>query len=77
MDWIDFLQWPAMAITIGGAWLVASSSEQRRKWGFYVYVASNLLWSAWGWYTGAWALIALQVALFLMNLRGAAKNKDD
>ena len=66
-----------MAVTIGAAWLVASSSEDRRKWGFYVYVLSNLLWSVWGWYTEAWALIALQVALFLMNLRGASKNSDD
>lgn len=77
MDWINLLQWPAMAVTIGAAWLVASSSEDRRKWGFYVYVLSNLLWSVWGWYTEAWALIALQVALFLMNLRGASKNSDD
>ena len=45
--------------------------------GFYVYVVSNVLWTTWGWYTGAWALIALQVALFLMNLRGVWKNTDE
>lgn len=76
MDWLDFLQWPAMAVTVGAAWLVASRSAGLRKWGFYVYFVSNLLWSAWGWYTGAWALITLQVALFLMNVRGASKNQD-
>ncbi len=73
-EWLDWAQWPAMAITVGAAWLVASSSEARRKAGFYAYIASNALWVAWGWHTGAWALIALQFALFAMNIRGAKKN---
>ena len=51
-----------------------SQSRRKRGWGFWCFIASNLLWAAWGWHDGAYALIALQVGLFLLNLRGAKKN---
>jgi hypothetical protein len=76
MDWLDALQWPAMAVTLLGAWLVASKSTALREWGFWVYLASNALWIAWGWHTAAWALVGLQIGLVAMNLRGAAQNDD-
>lgn len=76
MDWMNILQWPAMAVTVAGAWLVASSLESRRRAGFYVYLLSNALWTAWGWHTHAYALIVLQVALLAMNLRGVSKNEE-
>jgi len=72
---LDALQWPAMAITLVAAWLVASRSRSRREAGFWVFILSNLLWIAWGWHTRAWALIALQVGLFVLNIRGARKNE--
>ena len=72
--WIDLLQWPAMAVTLAAAWLVASQKKERREAGFWVFIASNLLWIAWGWHDQAWALIGLQVGLFALNLRGARKN---
>ena len=71
---VDALQWPAMATTLVAAWLVASTSQQRRRWGFWVFVASNALWIAWGWHTQAYALITLQVGLFVMNFRGIERN---
>lgn len=77
MGWITLLQWPAMAVTVFGAWLVASSSARRRKAGFYVYVLSNLLWSVWGVYAQAYALVVLQLALFAMNLRGLSRNQPE
>jgi hypothetical protein len=73
---LDALQWPAMAITLLAAWLVGSLSRRRRNWGFWCFVASNLLWVAWGWHDRAWALIGLQLGLFLFNLRGVLKNDD-
>jgi hypothetical protein len=73
-EWIDLLQWPAMAVTLVAAWLVASQKKERRETGFWVFIASNLLWIAWGWHDQAWALIGLQVGLFGLNLRGARKN---
>ncbi len=70
---LSLLQWPAFAASLLAAWLVASSSAKRRNWGFWVFLASNVLWIAWGWQAQAWALIALQVVLALMNIRGLRK----
>jgi hypothetical protein len=75
MDWVDWLQWPAMAVTLLAAWLVGSRDRRRREIGFWVFLASNLLWIAWGWHDGAWALIALQVALAALNIRGIEKTE--
>ena len=74
MDWMDMLQWPAMIVTIAGAWLVASRTRRKRIVGFWVFLASNVLWGVWGWYSGAYALIALQVFLAVTNARGVYKN---
>jgi hypothetical protein len=76
-DPISLLQWPAMAITLIAAWLVASLHKRKRSWGFWCFIASNVLWVIWGWHDHAWALIALQVGLFLTNVRGARKNDPD
>jgi hypothetical protein len=77
MDWLDFLQWPAMATTVFAAWLVASQSKRRRNHGFWWFLASNLLWLAWGWHAKAWAVMVLQLCLAILNVRGARKNDPD
>ena len=76
MEILDLLQWPAMVVTITASWLVASSNERRRNVGFWVFLVSNALWIVWGWHAGAMALIALQVGLAAMNIRGAMKTED-
>ena len=73
MDWLDLVQWPAMAVTVGAAWLVASTHKRRREIGFLAFLASNALWIAWGWHTRAWALVVLQVCLAALNVRGIVK----
>jgi hypothetical protein len=72
---LDAIQWPAMAVTLFAAWLVASRQKSRREAGFWWFIVSNVLWIVWGWHTQAWALIALQAGLFALNLRGAKKNE--
>jgi hypothetical protein len=72
---LDAIQWPAMAVTLLAAWLVASRDKKRRAHGFWWFIGSNVLWIVWGWHVHAWALIALQVGLFAMNVRGALKNE--
>jgi len=72
---LDLLQWPAFAASLLAAWLVASRSSHKRNLGFWVFLLSNLLWVAWGWHAQAWALIALQVGLALMNIRGLRKTE--
>lgn len=76
MELMDALQWPAMIVTIGAAWLVASQSEHRRKLGFWSYMLSNVLWVAWGIHTQSWALVVLQFCLAAMNVRGAKRNTE-
>ena len=64
-----------MAVTLVAAWLVASKARPRRAAGFWWFTASNALWIVWAWHTGAWALIALQLGLFALNVRGIIKNE--
>ena len=72
---LDAVQWPAMLATLIAAWLVASQTKRKRSWGFWCFIVSNVLWIVWGWHDRAYALIALQVGLFGLNLRGASKNE--
>ena len=75
MQLLDLIQWPAMAATVGGAWWVGSQKKNRRKWGFWLFLLSNVLWVIWGWHDHAYALIALQFALAIINIRGVSKNE--
>jgi len=72
-DLLDLLQWPAMLVTVLASWWVASTHRHKRAWGFWAYLLSNALWSAWGWHTSATALVALQACLAAMNIRGYIK----
>jgi hypothetical protein len=74
MDFIDFLQWPAMVVTVVAAWLVGSLKKRKREVGFWCFLLSNVLWVIWGWHASAWALITLQIALAALNIRGVYKN---
>jgi hypothetical protein len=73
MDSYLFLQWIAMGVTVCASWLMAASSEDRRNAGFWIFLVSNALWIIWGWHDTAYALVALQIALAAMNIRGVMK----
>ena len=73
--WLDLLQWPAMAVTVLAAWLVASRSAHKRAVGFWCFLASNVLWVAWGVHDRAYALVGLQFFLAALNMRGIRKNE--
>ena len=64
-----------MVASVLAAWLVASTKARRRNVGFWVFIASNVLWTVWGWHTHAIALIVLQVILAIMNVRGLHKTE--
>ena len=72
---LDAVQWPAMIATLVAAWFVASRTAEKRSWGFWIFILSNVLWIVWGWHDHAYALIALQAGLFALNLRGARQNQ--
>ena len=73
----DLLQWPAMVASAIAAWLVASTNEKKRTWGFGVFLVSNILWAAWGFNGKAWAVVVLQAVLLFLNIRGAKKAKEE
>jgi len=71
---VDLVQWPAMLVTVIAAYFVASNHPRRRLIGFWLYLVSNVLWVCWGVASRAYALIALQVCLAAMNIRGQRKS---
>jgi hypothetical protein len=75
-DVLALLEWPAMAISLAAAWWMGSQRAERRILAFSLLIVGNLLWIGWGWGESAWALIALNVGLLGLNVRGIAKNDD-
>lgn len=72
---LDLVQWPAFAASVAAAWLVASNARMRRNVGFWIFLFSNGLWVAWGLHTHAYALVALQICLAVLNIRGLFKTE--
>lgn len=70
---MELMQWPAMGATVLSAWMVASSSARKRRWGFWCFLVSNVLWTLWGMGDRAWAIVVMQVFLAALNIRGVAK----
>lgn len=73
MDYIDLIQWPAMAVTVISAWFIGSQRAYRRMIAFWGFILSNALWVAWGLHAEAYALIILECVLLGMNARGFKK----
>jgi hypothetical protein len=63
-----------MAVTVIASWFVASSQRRRRSVGFWLFLASNVLWIVWGVHARAYALIVLQLFLAVTNIRGERRN---
>jgi uncharacterized membrane protein len=74
-NFLDLLQWPAMAVSLYAAFMIGSKNPGKRIFGFWMFILSNIMWIVWGVHDEAWALIALQVALMAMNVRGIVKNE--
>lgn len=74
MNAIELVQWPAMAVTVVAAWMVASERKFKRNWGFWLFLVSNVLWILWAVGDRAYALICLQICLAGINIRGTYKN---
>ena len=74
MDWLDLFQWPAMAITVVSAWMVASKRTWKRNVGFWLFLLSNVLWTIWALHDQAYALVFLQLCLAALNVRGIYNN---
>jgi len=68
------MQWPAMVLSVLGAWFVADAAPSLRLFGFALFLAANLAWLAWGWHTRAWALVIMQAIFTVTSLRGVWSN---
>ena len=55
---------------------MGSRKAQKRVVAFVMLIVGNLTWIARGWGAQAWALIALNVGLMALNVRGILKNED-
>lgn len=76
-EFFAWLEWPAMLISLAAAWYMGSKKADKRILAFWMLIVGNLMWIAWGWGEAAWALIALNVGLLGLNVRGILKNEDD
>ncbi|UDU83142.1 hypothetical protein [Pseudomonas sp. HN2-3] len=74
MEYIDWVQWPAMVVTVASAWFIGSQRAYRRMIAFWGFILSNVLWVVWGLNADAYALIVLECILLGMNARGFKKN---
>lgn len=70
---LSLLQWPAMVVNVLAVWLLTSQSKRKRHIGFLLSLVSNGLWIVWGWHIQAFAVLALQIALAALNIRGVRK----
>lgn len=75
-EFFAWLEWPAMLISLAAAWYMGSKKADKRILAFWMLIVGNLMWIAWGWGEAAWALIALNVGLLGLNVRGILKNED-
>ncbi len=73
---LAMLEWPAMAISLVAAYLLGSIHATKRIVAFVMLIIGNLMWIGWGWGDEAWALIALNVGLLALNVRGIFKNEE-
>ena len=76
-DYLAYLEWPAMAITLAAAWWMGSTKPQKRIVAFGMLIVGNLMWIGWGWGDEAWALIALNLGLLALNIRAIMKNEEE
>lgn len=76
-EFFALLEWPAMLISLAAAWWMGSTKAKKRIVAFVLLIVGNLMWIAWGWGEGAWALIALNVGLMGLNVRAIIKNEDE
>jgi hypothetical protein len=75
VDLINGLQWPGMVTNVIGSWLMTSSHPIKRHIGFWFFIASNVCWAVWGFQASAYALIVMQFALAILNIRGLCKTE--
>jgi hypothetical protein len=68
------LQWPALGMSLAGAWMVADPRASYHAAGFACFLLANVLWLAWGVNARAWALVIMQLLFTITSIRGLWSN---
>lgn len=71
---LDLLQWPALLLSIVGAWCVGGRTARLRLIGFWLFLASNLAWAGWGYGAAAWAVVITQLVFIVTSIHGIRSN---
>ncbi len=71
---IDWLQWPALLLSIVGAWCVGGRNARMRLIGFWLFLLSNIAWASWGYGAMAWAVVISQLVFIITSIRGIRSN---
>jgi hypothetical protein len=67
---LNALQWSAAIISVLGAWCVGARAADARRVGFALFLASNVLWLAYGLATRQWGIVLMQAAFTVTSIRG-------
>lgn len=73
MDYMEILQWPAMILTLLGAWMISTDKRSIRHKGFWVFLLSNVLWILWGMHVKAYGVVLMQIGLAIVNYHGLTR----
>lgn len=65
MTYLDALQWIGFALVVAGYWRFGKSIRQ----GAWISICGCVPLVAWAYIVGAWGVLALQIAVILINLK--------
>ena len=71
---LPLIQYPAAALTIVGYWCVGDKLEIIRKTGFVMGLFGNIVWILYGLFPVQYGLIATNVVIFALGIRGYTNN---
>ena len=72
----ELLQWPGAVLGLIGALLVAQRSCQMRRWGFVLWILSNVCLIGFATATGAWALVGMYACYGATSFWGFRNNQE-
>jgi len=73
---LDVFQYSGVALGLIGAILVSQRSAQHRRWGFLLWIGSNVLLISWTIGAAAWGLLAMYAVYSVTSIMGWRNNRD-
>lgn len=71
---LDWIQYPGVALSLTGAWLVSSPQAPRRRVGFAIWIVSNVVLITWAVSVSAWGLVGMYSFFTVTSARGVRNN---